>query len=92
MLLLVFLYEGVPELARFDVHFCAHRVRSANIAGVPCFPLAAPGCWLVFYQSFFYQTVPIVLISRKVKKLDAALKKATLLSTGFRKLGLLLEN
>ena len=55
VLLLVFLYEGVSDLASFDVPLCAHGVRIASHTWV--FPLQAglaPGGWLVFYQPILY--------------------------------------
>ena len=95
MLLLVFCYEGVPGLASCYVPFGAHGVRSARPAGVFLLGASlcvwkAPGGWFIFYQSFFYQTVPRRLIDVQGKRLDAALEKATSLSTVFSKTGLLL--
>ena len=90
VLLLVFLYEGVSDLASFDVPLCAHGVRIANHAGA--FFLGAPVGWSVFYQPFFDQPVPRRLKGVQGKILDATLEKATPLSTVFSKTGLLLEN
>ena len=91
LLLLVALHESVLDLASLSVHLGAHGIRHANQAGV--FPLPsrlAPGGWLVFYQPFFDQRVPRRLIDVQGKRLDAALEKATSLSTVFSKTGLLL--
>ena len=56
VLLLVFLYEGVSDLASFDVPLCAHGVRIANHAGafsqLLVESLGAPIGWSVFYQPF----------------------------------------
>ena len=91
MLLLVAPYESVLGLASFNVHLGAHCIRHANYAGVFILPagLAQRG-WLVFYQPFFYQTVPRSLKDVQGKSLDATLEKATSLSTIFGKTGLLL--
>ena len=91
LLLLVALHESVLDLASLSVHLGAHGIRHANQAGV--FPLPsrlAPGGRLVFYQPFFDQPVPRRLIDVQGKRLDAALEKATSLSTVFSKTGLLL--
>ena len=58
MLLLVSIYEGVPDLARFYVLFCAHAVHSANIAEA----FVAPVSYVVFYQPFLNQ-----FVSRRLK-------------------------
>ena len=93
MLLLVVLYESVLGLASFNVHLGAHCICTANHARVFILQagLAQRG-WLVFYQPFFYQTVPRSLKDVQGKSLDATLEKATSLSTIFGKTGLLLEN
>ena len=91
LLLLVALHESVLDLASLSVHLGAHGIRHAIQAGV--FPLPsrlAPGGRLVFYQPFFDQRVPRRLIDVQGKRLDAALEKATSLSTVFSKTGLLL--
>ena len=91
VLLLVFLYEGVPDLSSFVVHLGAHGVRSASQTWVfPAKANLAPGGWFVFYQPFFYQTVPRSLKDVQVPILDATLEKATFLSTVIGKTGLLL--
>ena len=59
MILLVSLYEGVPDLASFSVPLGAHGVRSANHTAVfHRSHLLAPGGGLVFYQPHLYQLVP----------------------------------
>ena len=91
LLLLVALHESVLDLASLSVHLGAHGIRHAIQAGV--FPLPsrlAPRGWFVFYQPFFDQRVPRRLIDVQGKRLDAALEKATSLSTVFSKTGLLL--
>ena len=91
MLLLVFLYEGLPDLASFVVHLGAHGVRSANHTRV--FPAnLAPGGLLVFYQPFLYQIVPICFISVQGRRRDATFEKSTLLCTVLSKFRLLLAN
>ena len=93
MLLLVFLYEGVPDLTSFDILLGAHGVRLASQTWV--FPIQAgpaQGGWLVFYQPFLYQLVPRRLKDVQRKPKDAALEKSALFSTVFCKTGLLLEN
>ena len=93
MLLLVAPYESVLGLATFNVLLGAHCIRHANHAGVfPVQARLAPGGWLVFYQPFFYQTVPRSLKDVQGPILDATLEKSTSLSTIFGKTGLLLEN
>ena len=91
MILLVSPYESVLDLVSFIVPLGAHGVRTASHAWVFIFPARlAPGGWLVFYQPFFDQPVPRRLIDVQGKSLDAALEKATSLSTVFSKTGLLL--
>ena len=97
VLLLVFLYEGVPDLASCYIHFGAHAVRIASTAGVfllqaMVWGWKAPWGWFIFYQPFFYQTVPRRLIDVQGKRSDATLEEAALLSTRFGESGLLLEN
>ena len=97
MLLLIFCYEGVPGLVSCYVPFGAHGVRSARPAGVFLLGASlcvwkAPGGWFIFYQSFFYQTVPRRLKDVQEKGCDATFEKATLLFTRFGETGLLLEN
>ena len=58
MFLLVFLYEGVSDLASFFVYLGAHGVCIASHAGVFLPARLALGGWLVFYQPFFYQFIP----------------------------------
>ena len=84
VLLLVFLYEGVPDLASFDILLGAHGVRLASQTWV--FPIQAgpaQGGWLVFYQPFLYQLVPRRLKDVQGKSHDATLEKATSFSTVF---------
>ena len=91
VLLLVFIYVGVPDLSSFVVHLGAHGVRSANHTRV--FPAnLAPGGLLVFYQPFLYQPITRIPKGVQIMHLDATLEKATPLSTLFGKSGLLLEN
>ena len=84
--LLVFRYEGVRDLASFDILLGAHGVRLASQTWV--FPIQAgpaQGGWLVFYQPFLYQLVPRVFKDVQAISHDATLEKATLLSTVFCK-------
>ncbi len=93
VLLLVSVYEGVPDLASFFVHLGAHRVCSANLTWV--FPVQAnlaQGGWFVFYQPFFYQIVPRCFKDVQVIIRDATFEKATLLFTVFGKGRLFLIN
>ena len=93
MLLLVFLYEGVPDLASFFVHLGAHGVCSANQTWV--FPVQAnlaQGGWFVFYQPFLYQIIPICFIDVQAKRRNATFEKATPLFTVFGEFGMLLVN
>ena len=91
MLLLVFLDEGVSDLASFVVHLGAHGVRSANQTWVfPAKANLAPGGLLVFYQPCLYQIVPSCFIAVQAKRRDATFEKSTLLGTVFGKIGLLL--
>ena len=91
MFLLVFLYEGVSDLASFFVHLGAHGVCMASNARVfPPQARLAPGGWFVFYQPFFYQHIPSHFKNREVPIPDATFEKATLFSTGFGEFGLLL--
>ena len=91
VLLLVFLYEGVPDLASFDILLGAHGVRLASQTWVfPVQAWLAQGGWLVFYQAFLYQTVPRRLKDVQGITLDTTLEKATSFYTVFCKTGLLL--
>ena len=90
VLLLISLYEGVPDLASVYVHLAAHAIRIACHAVLPL--QEAPVGWLVFYQPFCYQFVPRCLKDAQGKALDATLEKAPLFSTRLGKIGLLLEN
>ena len=91
VLLLVFLYEGVPDLSSFVVHLGAHGVRSASQTWVfPAKANLAPGGWFVFYQPFLYQIIPICFIDVQAKRRDATFEKATPLFTVFGKAGMLL--
>ena len=90
VLLLISLYEGVPDLASVYVHLAAHAIRIACHAVLPL-QEALVG-WLVFYQPFCYQFVPRCLKNAQGKALDATLEKAPLFSTRPGKIGLLLEN
>ena len=91
--LLVFLFEGVPDLSSFVVHLGAHGVRSASQTWVfPAKANLAPGGWFVFYQPFLYQIIPICFIDVQAKRRDATFEKATLLFTVFGKAGMLLVN
>ena len=93
VLLLVFLYEGVPDLSSFVVHLGAHGVRSASQTWVfPAKANLAPGGWFVFYQPFLYQIVPICFISVQGRRRDATFEKSTLLCTVLSKFRLLLAN
>ena len=92
VLLLVALVEGVLGLASDHIHFGAHGVRIAGIAGVfPLPPWLAVGGWLVLDQTVLDQTVSRRLENVQRESLDAALEKATLLFAVFGKTGLLLE-
>ena len=92
MLRLVALHEGVLGLPSEDVHLCTHGVRVAGETRVSPLPtrFAIRG-WLVLYQPFLNQTFSRRLKDVQGKRLDAALKKATLLFTVFGKTRLLLE-
>ena len=91
MLLLVFIYVGVPDLSSFVVHLGAHDVGSANRTWVfPAKSNLAKGGWLVFYQPFLYHIVSSYFIDVQVKCRDATFEKSTLLGTVFGKIGLLL--
>ena len=93
VLLLVFLYEGVPDLASFDILLGAHGVRLASQTWVfPVQARLAQGGWLVFYQPFLYQLVPRIFKDVQAIMHDATLEKATLLFTVFCKTGLLLKD
>ena len=93
MLLLVFLYEGVPDLASFDILLGAHGVRSASQTWVfPAKANLAPGGWFVFNQPFLYQIIPICFIDVQAKRRDATFEKTTPLFTVFGKAGMLLVN
>ena len=91
MLLLVFIYVGVPDLSSFVVHLGAHAVGSANRTWVfPAKSNLAKGGWLVFYQPFLYHIVSSYFIGVQGKSRDATFEKSTLLGTIFGKIGLLL--
>ena len=94
VLLLVSVYEGVPDLASCHVNVGAHTVRIASRARAFPFPSpkVAPVGWLVFYQPFHYKLVPRCLKSGQVKALDTTFEKPTLFSTGFCKIGTFLGN
>ena len=93
VLLLVFLYEGVPDLASFVVHLGAHGVRSASQTWVfPAKANLAPGGWFVFNQPLLDQIIPICFIDVQAKSRDATFEKATPLFTVFGKAGMLLVN
>ena len=91
VLLLVFLYEGVPDLASFDILLGAHGVRLASQTWVfPVQARPAQGGWLVFYQPFLYQLVSRIFKDVQAISHDATLEKATSFSTVFGKTGLFL--
>ena len=93
MLLLVFLDEGVSDLASFVVHLGAHGVRSATMTWVfPAKANLAPGGWFVFNQPLLYQIIPICFIDVQAKRRDATFEKATPLFTVFGEFGMLLVN